>query len=65
MWCGRTTPLDAWLRDPRAVVPGNTMIIPGIADARVRHDLIAYLRELAAQSRAAAGIPEATRSPIR
>lgn len=44
--------LDAWLRNPKALVPGNTMIMAGIADARVRRDLIAYLRELAARNRA-------------
>lgn len=56
VWTDET--LDAWLRDPKAVVPGNTMIMRGIADARVRLDLIAYLRELAARDRSAG-------SPIR
>ena len=35
--------LDAWLKDPAALVPGNAMDFPGIADARTRADLIAYL----------------------
>lgn len=47
--------LDAWLRDPKALVPGNTMIMPGIAEARVRLDLIAYLRELATRNPTAGG----------
>lgn len=63
VWTDET--LDAWLRDPRAVAPGNTMVIPGIAAARVRLDLIAYLKDLATRNRAAAGTPEATRSPIQ
>jgi cytochrome c len=36
--------LDAWLKNPAAVVPGNDMDFPGIADARTRTDLLAYLR---------------------
>lgn len=35
--------LDAWLADPQAVIPGNRMTFPGIADAQARADLIAYL----------------------
>ncbi|WP_454728080.1 MULTISPECIES: c-type cytochrome [Cupriavidus] len=35
--------LDAWLKDPTALVPGNAMGFPGIADARTRADLVAYL----------------------
>ncbi|WP_260393095.1 cytochrome c family protein [Ralstonia sp. SET104] len=35
--------LDAWLKNPAAVVPGNAMTFPGIADARARADLVAYL----------------------
>jgi cytochrome c len=35
--------LDAWLSDPEALVPGNAMRFPGIADARTRADLLAYL----------------------
>ncbi|MEK8004618.1 cytochrome C [Burkholderia contaminans] len=35
--------LDAWLKDPAARVPGNAMDFPGIADARTRADLLAYL----------------------
>lgn len=36
--------LDAWLRDPAALVPGTTMAFRGLPDAQVRGDLIAYLQ---------------------
>lgn len=36
--------LDAWLKNPAALVPGTTMTFPGIADARTRADLLAYLK---------------------
>ena len=36
--------LDAWLRDPAAFIPRNAMVFRGLPDARVRGDLIAYLR---------------------
>ncbi len=36
--------LDAWLKNPAAVVPGNAMEFPGIADARTRADLLAYIK---------------------
>lgn len=35
--------LDAWLRSPATLVPGNAMAFEGIADAHARQDLIAYL----------------------
>jgi cytochrome c len=41
-WNERT--LDAWLADPKALVPGNTMIFPGLEDAKTRADLIAFLK---------------------
>lgn len=37
--------LDAWLRDPEALVPGQAMDV-SVPDARARHDLIAYLATL-------------------
>jgi cytochrome c len=49
--------LDAWLRNPAALAPGNFMNVPGIADARARSDLIAYLRALAERG------PEASKPP--
>lgn len=36
--------LDAWLRDPAKLVPGNDMAFPGIKDDRTRKDLIAFLK---------------------
>lgn len=38
--------LDAYLADPKAVVPGTRMMIPGIADPAKRSDVIAYLETL-------------------
>ena len=35
--------LDAWLKNPAALVPGNEMGFPGVADSRTRGDLLAYL----------------------
>lgn len=42
VWNEKT--LDAWLRDPAALVPDNTMLFAGIADPGTRDDLVAYLR---------------------
>lgn len=36
--------LDAWLKNPAALVPGNTMAFAGIPDERARADLLAYLK---------------------
>lgn len=38
------TTLDAWLRSPRSLVPGNTMRFDGIPDAQARADLVAFLK---------------------
>ncbi|CAG9184766.1 hypothetical protein LMG23992_05331 [Cupriavidus laharis] len=35
--------LEAWLTNPAALVPGNAMDFPGIADAPTRADVVAYL----------------------
>lgn len=40
--------LDAWLKNPAALVPGNAMGFPGIADTRTRGDLVAYLQAISA-----------------
>jgi cytochrome c len=37
--------LDGWLTDPHAMVPDNDMPFEGIKDARVRADLLAFLKE--------------------
>lgn len=36
--------LDAWFKDPQALVPGNTMILRGMEHKGVRANLIAFLR---------------------
>ena len=36
--------LDAFLSDPQKLVPGNVMPFSGVADAKQRADLIAYLK---------------------
>ncbi|HEX3665511.1 MAG TPA: c-type cytochrome [Rhizomicrobium sp.] len=38
--------LDAYLADPQKIVPGNNMPLGGIADARQRADIAAYLATL-------------------
>jgi cytochrome c len=43
VWDDKT--LDAWLADPQHFIPGNTMIFPGVRDARERADLLAFLKE--------------------
>lgn len=36
--------IDAYLQNPQTVVPGNLMPFSGMADAKQRADLIAYLK---------------------
>jgi len=36
--------MDAWLADPKAVVPGTKMVFVGVKDAQQRADLIAHLK---------------------
>lgn len=43
-WDDKT--LDAYVADPQKTVPGNLMPFSGIADAKQRADLIAYLNTL-------------------
>ena len=42
VWDEKT--LDAWLKDPEKLIPGNDMTFPGIKDDQARRELIAYLR---------------------
>lgn len=42
VWDDKT--LDAWLADPKSLVPGTTMIFQGIKDAKARADLITFLK---------------------
>jgi cytochrome c len=61
------TTLDAWLANPAKAVPGNYMQFGGIADAKVRADLIAFLRAAAAGDAPAArrmpALPDLKRAP--
>ena len=43
-WNSKT--LDAYVADPQKAVPGNVMPFSGVADAKQRADLIAYLGTL-------------------
>ena len=47
--------LFAWLTKPDAYAPGTRMAFPGIKNEKLRLDVIAYLRNVVTQSRAAAG----------
>lgn len=58
VWNERT--LDRWLEDPQGVVPGTSMTFPGIANARQRADVIAYL-EAASQGEIRAAPPRGGR----
>lgn len=40
-WSAET--LDPYLTDPKAFMPGNKMVFPGLKDAKERADVIAYL----------------------
>ena len=53
--------LDAWLRAPQKLVPGNDMQFPGLPDARARADLIAFLK--AASKGKSARLPKAPEVP--
>lgn len=59
--------LDAWLANPEKTVPGNFMQFGGIADAKVRADLVAYLRAStegkAPPARRAAALPDLKKAP--
>lgn len=59
--------LDAWLANPEKTVPGNFMLFGGIADAKVRTDLVAYLRAAsegkAPPARAPAALPDLKKAP--
>ena len=59
--------LDAWLKSPAALVPGNSMAFAGIADPKARGDLIAYL-EAVSSGRVKPpdrGIPDLKTAPPR
>lgn len=41
--------LDAWLKNPREFLPGNSMTFRGIPDGGEREDIIAYLKRVGSQ----------------
>jgi cytochrome c len=41
--------LDKYLADPKGFVPGNKMAFPGLKNEQDRQDVIAYLKQAAAQ----------------
>lgn len=43
--------LDAWLRDPQKVFPGNRMPFTGLKSAADRRDVIAYIQEVSGGGR--------------
>jgi cytochrome c len=43
-WDDKT--LDAFVADPQKVIPGNVMPFSGVADAKERAEIIAYLKTL-------------------
>ena len=45
-WTWTPEQLDKYLTDPKATVPGNHMIFPGLKDPNDRANLIAYLETL-------------------
>jgi len=45
VWNDQT--LDAWLQEPRKLIPGTTMTLAPIRDATERRNIIAYLKQLA------------------
>jgi cytochrome c len=46
------TSLDPWLTDPQQFIPGNHMTFRGIKDARMRADLLAFLKDATSPGRA-------------
>ena len=53
VWTRKT--LDAFLADPHRLVPGTTMVTPGLSRAAERRDLIDYLEGASRAARAAPG----------
>lgn len=60
VWDERT--LDAWLRSPQKLVPGNSMQFDGLPDEGARADLIAFLK--AASEGKAARLPKPPALPV-
>ena len=47
------TNLNAWITSPQKFIPGSLMMFPGVANPKVRADLIAYLKQATAPGQAA------------
>ena len=62
IWDEKT--LDAWLKSPQGLIPHTSMTFPGIADARQRADLIAFLQQAAAGAGSSAGFSGKVRKAI-
>ena len=45
--------LDAWIKEPDNLVPGNLMPFPGISDPQKRADLVAFLKAVSKENRRA------------
>jgi len=43
-WTWDAARIDQWITNPRAVLPGTKMTFAGLADAKARRDIIAYLK---------------------
>lgn len=61
VWGAET--LDAWLRNPLAVIPGTFMRIPGLENKTKRQDIIAYLKLISPVSGEPALKPDASADP--
>ncbi|WP_458761312.1 c-type cytochrome [Afipia sp. TerB] len=60
VWGDKT--LDQWLADPQHMVPDNLMPFEGIKDAKVRADLLAFLKEV---TKPGAGRKQSTQMPMK
>lgn len=60
VWGDKT--LDQWLADPQHMVPDNLMPFEGIKDAKVRADLLAFLKEV---TKPGAGPEQSTQMPMK
>lgn len=56
--------LDAWLASPQALAPHTTMTFPGIADARQRADILAFLKVASAGEGPATALSGKTREAV-
>lgn len=50
IWNDKT--LDAWIKNPQGLIPGNAMPFPGIPNDRQRADMLAFLKQATQPGRA-------------